>query len=55
MSESPKQPRNLAEDARKLARYAAWIGAILALVCHLVPPHYRAACEALAAICRGGK
>ena len=40
-------------DIRKLARYAATAGAALAVLCHLLPPHYRAICDAIASICKG--
>ncbi len=29
-------------------------GALLALICRVVPPDYRAVCDAIATICRGG-
>lgn len=40
-------------DFERLAKLAAKLGIILAIVCHLAPPHYRIACDALAALCRG--
>lgn len=48
-----KRP-NLVEDFRKLARYAATVGTLLAVVCHLLPPQYRVVCQTLANICTGG-
>lgn len=45
---------SLTDDARKLARKAARLGAALALLCHVLPPEYRAVCEAIADVCRGG-
>lgn len=50
----PKQPPNLVEDFRKLARWSATVGAILAVVCHLLPPQYRVVCTTLANFCTGG-
>lgn len=44
----------LAGDARRLRKYAAAAGIVLAIACHLVPPDYRAACNALASLCTGG-
>lgn len=41
-------------DFRALAKRAAQIGAVLAVLCHLVPPHYRAVCTTLATLCTGG-
>lgn len=35
---------------RRLARYAAAAGALLALVCHCVPPKYQAACNAISQV-----
>lgn len=50
-----KIPRpNLSGDARRILRLAAKFGAALALVCHLLPHDYRAACHALAAVCGVG-
>lgn len=39
---------------KRLAKIAAAVGTILALVCHFIPPHYRAVCNAVAALCTGG-
>lgn len=44
--------RKLFADLKRLWRHAALIGAVVAVVCHLVPPHYRVACDALASLCR---
>lgn len=37
-----------------LMKRAAAVGALLAVLCHLLPPHYRYPCNAVARICRGG-
>lgn len=42
------------EKTKKWAKRAAIFGAVLALVCHLLPPDYRAVCDVVATICRGG-
>jgi hypothetical protein len=48
------------EKKKKSATPAAWrkraaaVGAMLALVCHLLPEEYREVCRALAAVCTGG-
>lgn len=42
------------QRAVKPMKWAALVGAVLALACHLVPPDYRAVCEVLASICTGG-
>jgi hypothetical protein len=45
------------EDAsrlKKLVRVAMAAGIVLALLCHLVPKHYRAICDAVATLCTGG-
>jgi len=49
-----KKKPTIGEDLRRLRRYAAIAGMVLAIVCHIVPPKYRAACDALASICTGG-
>jgi hypothetical protein len=41
-------------DAARLAKFAGKIAALLAIICHLLPPHYRPICDALASICSGG-
>lgn len=51
------KPASIVADLKQLARFAiksGAIGAVLALACHLLPPHYRAACSALASLCNGG-
>jgi len=48
----PTQP-NLLADAKAVSKKAAIAGAILAVLCHLLPPHYRVICDQVAAICRG--
>lgn len=42
----PKQKRRVA--------YTALFGAVLAVICHFVPPEYRAACNFIASVCSGG-
>lgn len=41
----------LAADIKRLAGLAAKWGAVLAIICHLLPPHYRLPCEAVAKVC----
>jgi hypothetical protein len=43
----------LVQDVKRLWSLAAKVGAILAIVCHLLPPHYRVPCNAIASFCRG--
>lgn len=42
------------ETRRKWFRRAAIAGFVLALVCHSLPPHYRAVCEFISNACKGG-
>jgi len=42
-------------DIRYLWRHAAAIGIVLAVLCHLVPPQYRALCDQVKSICSLGK
>jgi hypothetical protein len=37
-----------------LMKRAAAIGALLAVLCHVLPPHYRYPCTKVARVCRGG-
>ena len=55
MSEKRKRP-SLSAEAMRVYRAALKYGALLALICHLLPPHsqYRAACSALASLCGAG-
>ncbi len=53
MTEPPKKPDFIA-DAKKLARWAAAFGALLAVVCHSLPPTWQAPCALLSQICKGG-
>lgn len=39
---------------RILIKYAAMLGAFLAIVCHFVPSNYKQICDALATLCHGG-
>jgi len=48
-------PPSIKKDARRLYRYAATAGAVLAVLCHLLPHDYRAACNAIASLCGAGK
>lgn len=41
-------------DLRRLRRFAAIAGVVLAILCHVLPPDRRAACDAIASICTGG-
>lgn len=43
--------KKLIADVKKFYKHAAIIGAVLALLCHVVPPQYRVACDALARLC----
>lgn len=38
---------------KKLVRFAMALGTILAVCCHVLPPHYRTVCNAVAALCTG--
>jgi hypothetical protein len=40
--------------AAKPAKWAALIGVLLALACHMAPQDYRAVCQALVSVCTGG-
>lgn len=44
---------SLTEDAKKFARRGAQLGAVLAVICNLLPHEYRAVCSAIADVCRG--
>ncbi len=35
---------------KKWSRYAALAGVVLAIVCHVVPPRYQAACNVVAQV-----
>jgi hypothetical protein len=39
---------------KKYRRIALIAGAVIAVVCHFVPPEYKAVCKALSAVCTGG-
>lgn len=39
------------QRAGRLIKAAAKLGAILAVVCHFLPPHYRLPCETVARVC----
>lgn len=39
------------QDVKRFYKHAAIIGALLAIICHVVPPQYRVACDALARFC----
>lgn len=43
----------VAEETKKVMKRAAQFGAVLAIVCQLLPHHYKVICEAVAQICRG--
>jgi hypothetical protein len=54
---SDEQRPSIATDVARLKRIAGWaaaFGAVLALICGALPPHWRAPCQALASLCRGG-
>lgn len=36
---------------KRTMKYAALVGAVLALTCQLVPPQYRAVCDIVTALC----
>ncbi len=44
----------MAVDRKKIAKRAALIGAVLAIICNLLPHEYRAVCHAIAQVCTGG-
>lgn len=50
MTRLPTQP-TIRGDLVRFRKHAAVIGAMLAIICHIVPPDYRAVCDALASIC----
>lgn len=37
----------LKADIKRLWKHVTWIGVVLAIFCHSVPPQYRAACDAI--------
>lgn len=47
-------PAKTADRLKRIAKWAALFGAVLALVCHFLPHDYRALCRAVASICTGG-
>lgn len=61
MSELPTDPESpatkpggiaqLVADVKRLYGLAVKLGAILAVVCHILPPHYRVPCQAVAQFC----
>jgi hypothetical protein len=42
-------------DVKRLSRHAAAFGFVLALICHMLPPHYRAVCNTIASLCSPGR
>lgn len=44
----------ITEDFDRLAKLAAKVGFVIALVCNALPPHYRVVCHTIASICTGG-
>ena len=47
------QKPSLTADLKRLWAAAVKIGAALAITCHLLPPHYQAACHAISTLCGG--
>lgn len=41
----------LKRDIRRFSKHAAALGFVIGLVCHLLPPQYRAVCNAIASLC----
>lgn len=41
----------LTEDVKKAAKYGARIGAVLAVLCHLLPPEHRELCSTIVNLC----
>lgn len=41
----------LRRDVRRFYKHAAVLGVVLGFVCHMLPPHYRAVCNAIASLC----
>jgi hypothetical protein len=37
--------------AKRVTRYAALIGLVLAMLCNLLPPDHRALCQTIVALC----
>ena len=44
---------HLTEDVKKLAVLSAKYAFLLAIICHVLPPHYRPVCNALESLCSG--
>lgn len=44
---------SLTEDAKRVARRAAQLGTVLAIVCNFLPHEYRTLCTVIADVCRG--
>jgi hypothetical protein len=42
----------LVRDWKRLSKFAVKLGIVLAIVCHALPPRYRAPCDHLKALCR---
>lgn len=42
------------EEKKKWYKRAALFGLLLGLVCHALPPGYKAPCELLSKLCTGG-
>lgn len=52
---TPPRQSLLAKDLSTLKRWAKrawWLGMLLGLMCHLVPPDYQAACHAVINACK---
>ncbi len=54
MTDAPDPKTEAKARALRIARWAALIGGVLAVVCHFLPQNYRALCQAVANICTGG-
>jgi len=49
-----EKPQKKQPDFRKWRKRAMILGALLALVCQMLPPDYHAVCKAVAKVCTAG-
>lgn len=53
-NDPPKEQPSLSRDLKRLAKKVKkywWLGMVLGLVCHFVPPDYKEACRAIVSAC----
>lgn len=41
------------EQEKKIYKRVAFVGALLGMICHLLPPHYQAVCSFISNACTG--